>query len=206
MRWRNSPEQWGAVARAFHWAIALFIIANIPLGLWADALPLSPTKVEAFYWHKSIGLTVLWLALLRLLWRAANPTPRLPAIMPRWERMLAHASHALLYGAMIAMPLSGWVIHSASGFPLDLYGVISVPDIVPGNLDDGAVEDGAATVHHWIFILICVLLTLHLAGAFKHHFIDRDEVLRRMLPFARASTRADTPNRSVTRAPDEGKR
>lgn len=196
MQWRNSPDRWGAVAKALHWTIALFILANIPLGLWADGLPLSPTKVEAFYWHKTLGLTVLWLALLRLLWRFTNPTPRLPAAMASWERRLAQSSHLLLYAAMIAMPLSGWVIHAASGFPLELYGLIPVPDIVPAGLDDGAVEETAATVHYWIFVLICILLALHVAGALKHHFVERDAVLRRMLPLTRASTADDPTDRS----------
>ncbi len=198
MDWRNSPQRWGAMAKAFHWAIALFIVANIPLGLWADALPLSPTKVEAFYWHKTIGLTVLWLAVLRLLWRFTNPAPRLPATMPRWERTLAHASHGLLYAAMVAMPLSGWAVHSASGFPLDLYGLVPVPDIVPQGLDETMVEDTAASVHYWIFVLICILLTLHVAGALKHQFMNRDDVLRRMLPFARASGSRETANPSAS--------
>lgn len=200
MRWRNSLERWGAMAKTLHWAIALFILANMPLGLWADSLPLSPTKVEAFYWHKTIGLTVLWLALLRLLWRLTNPTPRLPAAMPGWERRLAHASHGLLYAAMIAMPLSGWTIHSASGFPLDLYGLLPVPNIVPAGLDDSAVEDAAAAVHYWLFIVICGLLTLHIGGAAKHHWVDRDDVLRRMLPFGRTSASPDV----TTRSPDLG--
>lgn len=185
MRWRNSREQWGAVAKTLHWAIAGAILVNIPLGLWADDLALSPTKVEAFYWHKNVGLTVLWLAVLRLLWRFTNPTPRLPEGMPGWERALAHGSHVLLYAALLAMPISGWVIHSASNFPLDLYGLVPVPDIVPAGIDEEAAEDAAAAVHYWIFITICVLLSLHVAGAAKHHFINRDDVLRRMMPFAR---------------------
>lgn len=186
MRWRNTNDGWGALAKAFHWLIALAIVINIPLGLWADALPLSTTKVEAFYWHKSVGLTVLWLAVLRLLWRFTNPTPRLPAAMPGWERVLAHGSHLLLYVAMIAMPVSGWVVNSAANFPLDLYGFIPVPDLVPGTMDEEAIEGIAAAIHYWLFIGICVLLTAHVAGALKHHFIERDDVLRRMLPFKRS--------------------
>lgn len=183
MRWRNTNDDWGALAKAFHWLIALAIIVNIPLGLWADSLSLSTTKVEAFYWHKSIGLTILWLAVLRLLWRFTNPTPRLPEHMPRWERTLAHGSHFLLYVAMIAMPISGWVVNSAANFPLDLYGFIPVPDLVPGTMNEEAIEDIAGAVHYWLFILICALLAAHVAGAVKHHLIERDDVLRRMLPF-----------------------
>ena len=187
MRLRNSSANWGSIAKLFHWLIALLIIANIPLGYWADSLSLSPTKVEAFYWHKTAGLTVLWLAVLRLLWRFTNPTPRLPSDMATWERALAHGSHLLLYVLMIAMPVSGWVINSAANFPLDLYGLIPVPDLVPKGPSESAIGDAAKIAHYWMFIAICVLLALHVAGALKHHFIDGDNVLKRMLPFSRAS-------------------
>jgi cytochrome b561 len=187
MRLRNTETNWGVIAKTFHWLIALFIIANLVLGYWADSLPVSPTKVEAFYWHKSIGLTVLWLALLRLLWRFTNPSPRLPTGMAGWERALAHTSHVLLYALMIAMPLSGWVIHSAANFPLDLYGVFPVPDIIPSSADEEGIGNLAKAAHYWMFIAICALLTLHVLGALKHHIVNRDDVLRRMLPFSRAS-------------------
>ncbi|MDZ7788461.1 MAG: cytochrome b [Halofilum sp. (in: g-proteobacteria)] len=187
MRLRNTSTNWGAIAKLFHWLIALCIITNLGLGYWAEGLALSPTKVEAFYWHKSIGLTVLWLALLRLLWRFTNPSPRLPTGMAGWERALAHTSHVLLYALMIAMPLSGWIIHSAANFPLDLYGVFPVPDIVPSSTDESAIGDLAKAAHYWMFVAICVLLTLHVLGALKHHIVNRDDVLKRMLPFSRAS-------------------
>jgi len=187
MRLRNTSSNWGTIAKAFHWLIALLIITNLGLGYWAEGLAVSPTKVEAFYWHKSIGLTVLWLALLRLLWRFTNPSPRLPSDMSGWERALAHTSHVLLYVLMIAMPLSGWVIHSAANFPLDLYGVFPVPDIIPASADESAVGDLAKAAHYWMFITICGLLALHVLGALKHHIVNRDTVLRRMLPFSRAS-------------------
>lgn len=187
MRLRNTSTNWGAIAKIFHWLIALFIVANLILGYWAEGLATSPTKVEAFYWHKSIGLTVLWLALLRLLWRFTNPSPRLPTGMAGWERALAHTSHVLLYALMIAMPLSGWVIHSASNFPLDLYGIFPVPDIVPSGDDESTIGDLAKAAHYWMFIAICALLALHVLGALKHHIVNRDDVLKRMLPFSRAS-------------------
>lgn len=187
MRLRNTSTNWGAITRLFHWLIALLIITNLGLGYWAVGLDLSPTKVEVFYWHKSIGLSVLWLALLRLLWRLTNPSPRLPTGMAGWERALAHGSHALLYGLMIAMPLSGWIIHSAANFPLDLYGVFPVPDLIPSSADESTIGDLAKIVHYWLFLAICALLALHTVGALKHHIVNRDDVLRRMLPFSRSS-------------------
>ena len=187
MRLRNTSTNWGAIAKCLHWLIAGFILANLALGYWADSLSLSPTKVEAFYWHKTIGLTVLWLAVLRLLWRVTNPTPMLPQGMAGWERGLAHASHFLLYALMIAMPLSGWVINSAANFPLDLYGLLPVPDLVPARMNESAIEDAAKAAHYWMFLAICGLLALHVLGALKHHIVNRDHVLKRMLPFSRAA-------------------
>ncbi len=183
----NTRRNWGAIAKLFHWLIALLILTNLGLGYWADSLDISPTKVEAFYWHKTIGLTVLWLAGLRLLWRFTNPTPRMPPEMAGWERALAHASHLLLYLLMVAMPLSGWVIHSTANFPLDLYGVLAVPDIVPAGIDEAWAEQWAKTAHYWMFIAICVLVAIHALGALKHHFLNGDKVLLRMLPFTRAT-------------------
>lgn len=187
MRWRNTRANWGAVAKILHWLIAIAIIGNMALGLYAAGLPLSPAQMDAFYWHKTTGLTILGLVMLRILWRLANPAPQLPPTMPGWQRIAAHFSHFALYLLMIAMPVSGWVIHSASGFPMELYGLFEVPDIVPESADESAVQDGAAVVHYWLFMGLCVLVSLHVLAALKHHFVNGDTVLVRMLPFSRAS-------------------
>src|SRR6478752_7097484 len=97
-------DTWSAPAKFFHWLIALLILVQITLGLAAVSWPLSPTKLNLFFWHKSIGMTVLLLVALRLLWRLTNTAPALPAGMPGWERLAAHASHFLLYVAMIGLP------------------------------------------------------------------------------------------------------
>jgi len=183
----NTVRNWGTAAKLFHWLIALLILANLGLGYWAESLDASPTKGQAFYWHKTIGLTVLWLAGLRLLWRLTNPTPQLPLEMAQWQRVLAHASHALLYLLMIAMPLSGWIIHSTANSPLDLYGVFAVPDIVPAGVDAAWAEQWAKTAHYWMFVAISALVTVHVVGALNHHFVNGDKVLLRMLPFTRAT-------------------
>jgi len=187
MRWRNTWANWGTPAKFFHWAIAIGILGNIALGLYADGLPASAERAEAFYWHKTTGLTILWLVALRLLWRLTNPTPRLPPTTPGWQRLVARTSHFLLYIAMIAMPLSGWAIHSASDASLILYGLFEVPGILPADVDESAAGDLAAVVHYWLFITICVLLSVHVLAALKHHFINGDKVLGRMLPYGRAS-------------------
>lgn len=188
MRWRNSHANWGAVARSLHWIMAILILANLALGYWADGLPRSPEKLQAFYWHKTIGLTVLWLVALRLLWRLSGRVPPLPPTTPAWQRIAAHTSHFLLYAVMFAMPLSGWIMHSAADSSLALYGRFEVPDIVAATGERAeAIGDAAAVTHYWLFIALCVLIAIHVLGALKHHFINGDSVLRRMAPFSRAS-------------------
>lgn len=188
MRWRNSDTNWGSVAKAFHWIVALLILGNLVLGYWADDLPSSPQKSEAFYWHKTIGLTVLWLMALRLLWRLSSRIPMLPTGMPGWQRVAAHISHFLLYLAAFAMPLSGWISHAAADRTLVLYGLFEVPDIVGASgARAEAIGDAASVVHYYLFLTLCVLIAIHVLGALKHHFVDGDGVMKRMAPLSRAS-------------------
>lgn len=186
MRWRNTKANWGAVAKFFHWVIALAVIGNIALGLYADGLPTSPAEADAFYWHKTIGLTVLGLAGLRILWRWSNPVPDLPLGTPTWRRIAAAISHFCLYLVILAMPLSGWLMHSASGSSLELYGLFEVPSILPAAMDAERAQELAHQAHYWLFITICALVGVHVVAALEHH-IRGDKILVRMLPFRRAS-------------------
>src|SRR2546427_12524401 len=110
---RNSADSWGAPAKLFHWVMAALILAQIALGVMAASWRVSPTKIELFFWHKSTGMLILLLVALRLLWRLANRAPALPSGMPAWERAAPRSSHLLLYARMIALPVSGWSVHSA---------------------------------------------------------------------------------------------
>jgi cytochrome b561 len=175
---RDTPESWGSLTRFLHWGMAVLILAELALGWTAKLWRLSPTKLDLFVWHKSIGILLLGLALLRLLWRLANPTPVLPAGMPRWEQRAARTSHATLYFLMFAMPLSGWVAHSAANIPLKLFWLVPLPDIVA---PDKALAELAKGVHLALFLLFVAVLTLHVAAALYHHFRRRDTVLARML-------------------------
>src|SRR5262245_8503629 len=111
----QTATSWNAPVKFFHWLIALLILLQIALGFAAVSWPLSPTKLNLFFWHKSIGMTVLLLVALRLIWRFSTSVPALPTDTPAWERHAAHASHFLLYVSMIGLPMSGWVLSSASG-------------------------------------------------------------------------------------------
>ncbi len=189
MRLRNSRQQWGLVAMAFHWAIALMILGMIPLGILAANWRLSPTKLELFFWHKSFGMLILALVVLRLLWRLFNRPPALPEDMPGAERFLAGISHALLYALIIAIPLSGWVINSAANFPFKIFGLVRLPNIVDPSK---AVQQLASDVHLALIITLGVLLTVHVAAALRHHWVKHNDVLSRMVPGLKPPPQART--------------
>jgi cytochrome b561 len=189
MRITNTQRNWGALAKLFHWVAAVLVLGNLGLGYWAAGLATEASlRGDAFYWHKTIGLTLLWLVALRLVWRGVNPTPGLPATMPGWQRALARLTHLALYMLLIAMPVSGWLIHATSEAPtLVLYGVFTVPQNLPWALDESQVHALAKSAHYWCFITLAAVVVIHVFGAFKHHVVDNDPVLRRMLPFTRAT-------------------
>lgn len=176
---RNTDAAWGAVAKFLHWSIATLIFVQFGLGWVADSWHLSPTKLELFVWHKSIGLLILVLVVLRLLWRFANPTPALPVDTSVLERRAAHASHALLYALMVVIPLSGWVINSAAKIPFRVFWLFPLPAIVA---PDKGLAELAKQVHFILFIVIATVVAVHMAAAFRHHWVKRNETLVRMLP------------------------
>ena len=144
MALRNSSERWGAIAKAFHWLIALLVLCMIVLGLWAVNAPLGPLKLQLFTIHKLTGLCVFVLMLLRLFWRAINPTPILPPSLAGLERFAAQATHWLLYGLVLLMPISGYVITSAANFPISVFGLFQIPLLVP---HDKGIQDLGETIH-----------------------------------------------------------
>jgi cytochrome b561 len=172
-------ERYSATAIALHWIVALLILANLALGLYTVGLPLSPAKLRNFSFHKWIGVTVFLLAAARLAWRLAHPAPALPAAMAPWERRAANATHVLLYVLFFAAPLTGWLFSSASGFQTVYLGVFPIPDLLA---KDKALADALKLAHKSINYTMAAVIALHVAAALKHHFADRDDVLRRMLP------------------------
>lgn len=172
-------------AIALHWIVALAILANLALGLYTVGLPLSPRKLQLFSYHKWIGVTVLMLAAARLLWRLGHAAPALPAAMPAWERRAAHASHILLYVLFFAAPLTGWLFSSAAGFQTVYLGLVPIPDLLH---KDKALADALRLAHKSINYTMATLIVIHAAAALKHHFIDRDDVLLRMLPVGKLDT------------------
>jgi cytochrome b561 len=179
---RNTTMRWGAVAQFLHWLIVALIIVQVVLATLADDLPLGMKKLAMLARHKSVGITILGLAAVRLLWRWLNPTPPLPDTLRPYERVLAHLTHAALYFILFAMPLSGWVMSSARGFPVSWFGFIQLPDLVPKSKPLYA---AMLATHEALAWTLGAVVLLHVAAALKHHFMLKDNVLRRMLPFTK---------------------
>lgn len=173
-------DHYTRTAITLHWAIALLIFAAFPLGVYMHDLPLSPDKLRLYSYHKWIGVSIFLLAALRLAWRFAHRPPPLPGSMPRWEKLAANTVHHLLYVLIFAVPLSGWLMSSAKGVQTVWFGVLPLPDLVSKDKELG---DLLKEVHEGLnFILLGVVLA-HIGAALKHHFIERDGILARMIPF-----------------------
>ena len=182
MTLRNTPARWGAVSQFLHWLIVVLIIAQVILANIAEDLPIGMKKLAMYARHKSIGITILGLAVLRLLWRLGNPTPPLPTTLKSHERVLANLTHAGLYILLFAQPLTGWMMSSARGFPVSWFGFLQLPDLVPKN---DALYNAMKETHDTLALALYAIVFLHVAAALKHHFMLKDDVLRRMLPFTR---------------------
>jgi cytochrome b561 len=182
--WRNAPpaaERWHPASIALHWLLAPMILGSLGVGLYMTDLPFSPLRLQLYNWHKWAGVTILALSALRLLWRLTHRAPAEPP-MPRWQRRAAHAAHGALYLLFFAVPLAGWAYSSAAGFPVVLFGVLPLPDFVGA---DRELSEALKPVHRWLAYGLAAVVVLHVAGALKHQFIDRDGLLMRMMPARR---------------------
>ena len=171
-------EKYSGMAIALHWVTAVLIVANLLLGLSMVALPISPRKLQWYAWHKWVGITVFLLTGARLAWRAIRPHPS-PVPMPEWQRRAAAISHGSLYILLLVIPISGWLYSSATGVQVVYLGILPLPDLVS---KDKALADTLKAVHVTLNLVLFSLVCVHVAAAFKHHFVDRDTVLSRMLP------------------------
>ncbi len=167
-----------ATAILLHWLIGLALLCMLALGFYMQSLPLSPEKLKLFSWHKWAGVTIFLLVCFRLAWRLSHRPPALPASMPPWARLAAHAVHWLLYGLMLAIPLSGWLMSSAQGFQTVWFGVIPLPDLLPRDREMGKLLTQVHVFLNWTLI---ACISLHVLAVLKHQFLDRDDLLSRML-------------------------
>jgi len=174
-----STARYTATAVGLHWLMAVLILATFGVGLYMAGLPLSPTKLKIYSWHKWAGVTAFLLAVVRIAWRAGHRPPPLPTAMPRWQQLAAHGGHALLYLLMFAIPLTGWLMSSAKGFQTVYFGVLPIPDLLAKDKELG---DALRDVHATLNYLMIAVVAGHVGAALKHHFIDRDDILVRMAP------------------------
>ena len=186
----TAVKRYTGVAMALHWLIAAAVLAMFATGLWmVDAIDVKETRAEAFavyQWHKSLGLTILLAMGLRLLWRVAHRPPPMPSTMTTFERVAAHTAHMGFYVLLVAVPLLGWAMVSASvfGLPTIWFGLFEWPHLpVLSSLEDKkTVEEALKTAHSWGAYALIGLVVLHVAAVLKHAFVDRDDVVKRMLP------------------------
>lgn len=175
-----ADQRYSRIAIAFHWTIAVLVIANLIIGIGHEPVPALRALMPA---HKAIGISVLVLTAGRVAWRLAHRPPPLPAGTPAWERGAAHATHWLLYLLLVVMPLSGWAMVSGPGprRPLTWFGAFDIPYLPASS----AAADAGASAHSLLGWVMLALVVLHVAAALRHHFLLRDAVLLRMLPVAR---------------------
>ncbi|MBN9486448.1 MAG: cytochrome b [Alphaproteobacteria bacterium] len=165
------------VAKALHWITAIAVFGLLALGFWMVDLPINLTKLQAFAWHKWIGLTVLLLTLARIAWRWYAPPPPLPDTVTSWERRLAPLSHGALLFLLLAQPVSGWLMSSAGGVEIFWFGLIPLPNPVPRDPD---LVEVFRIIHEWLAWTLMGVLTLHLAAVVRHDVFRRDGIFRRM--------------------------
>lgn len=164
-------------AKAFHWIMAILIGGLLVLGLYMQDLPLSPQKLELYSWHKWFGVTVFVLVWFRLAWRRSHRPPDLSESLSPRLRYAAHVGHTLLYVLMILIPLSGWLMSSAKGFQTVWFGLVPIPDLIGKSR---ALGDLLQQLHKALNIILMLTLTGHILAAMWHHFVLKDDTLRRM--------------------------
>jgi cytochrome b561 len=182
-----TPEpRYTTTAIALHWVLAIALVGIFSVGLYMADLPFSPQRLKLYNWHKWAGITILTLSALRLLWRLSHKPPPLPTAithaMPSWQMRAYNATHVALYALFFIVPLVGWAYSSAAGFPVVVFGVLPLPDFVPV---DKALAELIKPLHGFSAYALAALVVLHVAAALKHHWVDKDGLLNRMLPARR---------------------
>jgi cytochrome b561 len=179
MQIKNSSERYGLIALLLHWSVVVLVVTQVVLAGQAEDTSSLLQKAKILTTHKSIGMTILMLAILRLLWRLMNPTP-IPVMGTKaWQERLASIMHWLLYALIFLTPLVGWTMSSAKNYPVSYFGLFTWPNLVA---PDEGLFNTLRTTHGVLAKIMVSLAWLHAFAALKHHFFDKDNVLRRMLP------------------------
>jgi cytochrome b561 len=183
MRLTNNERRYGFAAITLHWIMAALIVTLVVLGIYMVLLPdvgFDMKKVELILIHKELGMFAWALALARLLWRQMNPLPRLAETLPEWQKVTAIFVHLCFYALMLSLPLTGWVMSSAAGIPVSFLGMFALPDLVD---HDDDLFGTLRRAHDWLGYAMAALVCVHAGAALRHHFLFRDETLRKMLWF-----------------------
>lgn len=178
----NTPQRYGIVSIGLHWVMAVLLIALIALGLYMVSLPdvgFNTRKIILVLYHKDYGILALALATVRLVWRVGNVLPALVATLPDWQKVTARFVHLSFYGLMFALPLTGWLMSSAAGIPVYLFGWLVLPDFIP--YDDYWFHN-LIEIHKWLAYALILCLLVHAGAALRHHFLLKDDTLKKMLP------------------------
>lgn len=175
----SAIQRYTGPAVFFHWAIVLLLGVAIPLGVWMTGLDDGERKMAAYDWHKWLGLTVWLLAIARVLWRQTHPPPAALASIPAWQHRIAELVHWTLYGLLLVMPVVGWMATNALGFDIVLYNLVTLPALMGTSKPLGF---ALLAAHGWMGWAMILLVGMHAGAALQHHFLARDDTLRRMLP------------------------
>jgi len=173
---KNSTTHYGKIAIILHWIMALLLICLVILGLYMVKLPIGLEKLKMYGWHKEYGILALMLVIVRFTWRLTNKTPSLD--IPLLEIIAARTVHWLFYVFMVALPITGWLVTSAAGLPVSFFGLFVLPNLVSSDSQSLAVYE---EIHKWLGYGLIATFSLHTAAALKHHFINKDDILKRML-------------------------
>jgi cytochrome b561 len=179
---RNTVQRYGAVAIALHWLMAALLVALLAMGLYMVSLPdvgFDTRKIALILYHKQFGLLALALAALRLAWRVGNALPSLAETLPEWQKVIARLVHLCFYGLMLALPITGWLMSSAGGIPVSLFGLFDLPDLVAY---DEFLFQAFIEIHRWLGYALVVCIAIHAGAALRHHFLFKDETLKKMWP------------------------
>ena len=174
---KNTAISYGLVSRANHWMSAFLFIGLIALGIYMHELPKSPEKFELYDLHKSLGIGLFMLMMLRLAWLKLSPNPE-QLSKTKFEHILGHAAKGLLYLAMILMPISGWIMSTSGGHDVSFFNLFTLPVLIGEN---ETIHEIAKGIHGLVGPLMILVVLLHIAGAMKHHFVYKDDTLKRML-------------------------
>lgn len=177
MQIKNTNQRFGLVTIFLHWVMAILMIVLVILGLYMVRIPISELKLNLYGWHKELGILILMLVMVRIVWRINNTNPSL-ASLPLLERIAARSVHWIFYLLMLALPISGWLITSAAGLPVSFFGLFVLPNLVSPNEEQRILFQ---EIHRWLAYGLIVVFCGHVGAALKHHFINKDDILRRIL-------------------------